>query len=254
MDLSIVIPVFEESAKIIRDIQAASMFSQGNRLTGEIIVVDDGSRDNTAVMAESVEVAPKLQLRVLRYDQNKGKGFALRTGVKESQGEYVMFADSGLCVPYEYALRGLSLIRSGVCEIAHGSRRLPQSRILKPQAWSRRLTARVFRAVAVLWMGIPSFLTDTQCGFKIYRGDIARELFGQCFTNGFMFDLEIILRALRKGYRIQEFPLEWTCDRDSRLSLTRSPGQILRELADIKRALKQTQKHFNHTWIKNARG
>jgi dolichyl-phosphate beta-glucosyltransferase len=237
MDLSIVIPVFEESAKIIRDIRAASEFLHDNRLAGEIIVVDDGSSDNTSWVAESVEVAPKVRLQVLRYAQNKGKGFAVRYGVKESQGEYVMFADSGLCVPYENALRGLSLIKSGACEIAHGSRKLPRSRILKPQAWPRRLTTRVFRGVAVLWMGIPSFLTDTQCGFKIYRGEIGRELFGGCFTNGFMFDLEIILRALRKGYRIQEFPLEWTCDRDSRLSLTRSPGRILRELADIKRSL-----------------
>lgn len=239
MDLSIVIPVFEESIKIIGDIRAASEFLHNNRLAGEIIVVDDGSSDDTALVAENVEVAPKVRLQVLRYDQNKGKGFAVRSGVKKSQGEFVMFADSGLCVPYENVLRGLSLIKSGACEIAHGSRKLPDSRILKPQAWPRRLTARVFRAIAVLWMGIPSSLTDTQCGFKMYRGEIGRELFGECFTNGFMFDLEIILRALRKGYRIQEFPLEWTCDRDSRLSLTRSPRQILRELTDIKRALKK---------------
>jgi hypothetical protein len=142
-------------------------------------------------------------------------------------------------VPYDHALRGLSLIQSGVCEIAHGSRKLPESRILQPQPWKRRLTGRLFRAVALLWMRIPPALTDTQCGFKVYRGTIARELYGESFTDGFMFDLEIILRALRKGYRIREFPLTWTCDRDSRLSLTRSPGQILRELADIKRVLRK---------------
>ncbi|MGH7494978.1 MAG: glycosyltransferase [bacterium] len=239
MDLSIVIPVFEESTKITRDIHAASVFLESHRLAGEIIVVDDGSRDDTALVAESVVVAPNARLRVLRYDQNQGKGFALRTGVKESAGEYVMFADSGLCVSFDHALRGLILINSGVCDIAHGSRRLPESRILQPQPWPRRLTGRLFRIVALLWMRIPPALTDTQCGFKIYRGRIARELYGESFTDGFMFDLEIILRAQRKGYRIREFPLAWSCDRDSRLSLTRSPRQILRELRDIKRVLKK---------------
>ncbi|MGH7452854.1 MAG: dolichyl-phosphate beta-glucosyltransferase, partial [bacterium] len=81
--------------------------------------------------------------------------------------------------------------------------------------------------------------TDTQCGFKIYRGDIAHELYPECMANGFMFDVEIIMRALRKGYRIKEFPIAWTCDRDSRLLRTQSTKQIWRELRDIKRALKK---------------
>ncbi len=237
MDLSIIIPVFEERAKIARDVQAASAFLQSDRLAGEIIVVDDGSRDDTAAVAKNAKPAANVRLNVIHYDQNKGKGFAVRTGVVESQADYVMFADSGLCVPYLNALRGLSMIKSGECEIAHGSRKLPDSRILQPQAWPRRLTAKVFRWLAMYWLRIPSFLTDTQCGFKIYRGEIARELYGECLTNGFMFDVEIILRALRKGYRIREFPVEWTCDLDSRLSLTRSPQQVWREMRDLKKAL-----------------
>ena len=238
MNLSIIIPAFEEQKKIARDILAAAEFLNGNQLAGEIIVVDDGSRDATAAVAESVETPPGARLKVTRYDQNKGKGFAIRTGVLASQGEYVMFADSGLCVPYQNALRGLSLIKSGVCEIAHGSRRLSASTILNPQAWQRRVSARLFRWLVIYGMKIPSHLTDTQCGFKIYRGDVARELYGECHTDGFMFDIEIILRALRKGYRIQEFPIAWTCDRDSRLSLTRSPQWILSELKMLKHVLK----------------
>jgi dolichyl-phosphate beta-glucosyltransferase len=237
MELSIVIPVFDESSKIVADIHAASAFLQKNNLTGEIIVVDDGSCDDTARVAKSVEMAPSIKLNVIRCEHHQGKGFAIRAGVRESQGENVMFADSGLCVPYHNAQRGLSLLNSGVCEMAHGSRKLKASRIIKPQAWPRRLTAKLFRWLVIYWIKIPSSLTDTQCGFKIYRGDIARELYGECFTNGFMFDIEIILRALQKGYRIQEFPIEWTCDRDSRLSFTRTPKQIWRELREIKRTL-----------------
>lgn len=238
MDLSIVIPVFQERAKIARDVQAAAAFLQSARLAGEIIVVDDGSRDGTADIARRTGVIAPVKLNVIHYDQNRGKGFAVRTGILASQGKCVMFADSGLCVPYQNARRGLNMIETGVCDIAHGSRKLPQSRIVQAQPWPRRLTARIFRALAVHWLGVPSFLTDTQCGFKIYRGHMARELYGEAGLNGFLFDIEIILRALRKGYRIREFPVEWTCDRDSRLSLTRSPLQVWREMLNLKQAFK----------------
>jgi dolichyl-phosphate beta-glucosyltransferase len=151
----------------------------------------------------------------------------------------VMFADSGLCVPYHQALRGLRLIENGVYEIGHGSRQLKASTILKAQIWYRRFAARMFRWLVIHWLNLPSYLTDTQCGFKIYRGEAARQLYDECFTNGFIFDLEIILRARRHGYRIQEFPIVWTCDPDSRLSLARSPLVIWRELRKLKRILEK---------------
>ena len=86
-------------------------------------------------------------------------------------------------------------------------------------------------------MKIPSEFTDTQCGFKIYRGDIARNLYSQCITDGFMFDIEILLRAQMQSYRIKEFPIEWSCDPDSRLSPTRSLTHILAELRTIRRTI-----------------
>ena len=86
-------------------------------------------------------------------------------------------------------------------------------------------------------MKIPPELTDTQCGFKIYKGDVARHLYGECMTDGFAFDIEIIIRAGKEGYRIKEFPIDWTCDRDSRLSPTRSSWRVLSELLKIKRSV-----------------
>jgi hypothetical protein len=86
---------------------------------------------------------------------------------------------------------------------------------------------------------IPEYLTDTQCGLKIYRGDVAHELYRECFTRGFMFDIEIILRAISRGYTIREFPVHWTSDPDSRLSIFRSFFNILRELGRIRRSLGQ---------------
>lgn len=237
MQLSIIIPAYNESAKIARDVLAAAEFLARAEWRGEIIVVDDGSADDTATVARKVDLPSPSSLRVIQNTEHRGKGHAVRSGIMQSQGEYVMFADSGLPVPYDNALRGLQLLQQGKCELAHASRRLRASLIKKAQPWQRRLFSTLFRWAMILFYKIPSRLTDTQCGFKIYRGDVARALFSECFTEGFMFDLEIILRALQHGYRIAEFPVEWTCDRDSRLSVTRSPQRIVSELLAIKAKL-----------------
>jgi dolichyl-phosphate beta-glucosyltransferase len=207
MDLSIVIPALNESKKIGRDVEEAAAFLENNRLAGEIIVVDDGSHDNTSETAKNIEISPAIKRNVIRYEHHRGKGYAVRTGIKQTSAEYVMFADSGCCVPYEDVLHGLKLLKNGDCDIA------------------------------IHYMKVPSEFTDTQCGFKIYKGDAARHLYGECITDGFIFDIEIILRARKEGYHIQEFPIDWTCDRDSRLSPTRNSWWVLSELITIKRAL-----------------
>jgi dolichyl-phosphate beta-glucosyltransferase len=237
MDLSIVIPAFEEGHKIARDIEAAAEFLQANDLRGEILVVDDGSRDNTSQAARNVLIPEGVERRVLRYDIHRGKGCGVRTGMVQTTGKYVMFADCGLCIPYGNALEGLEMLKSDVCDIAHGSRRHIQSDILQEQPWHRRLLSRTFKATVRLMLKIPRELTDTQCGFKVYKGDVARALYSQCITDGFMFDIEIILLALRQGYRIGEFPVEWACDPDSRLSVTRTPWPVLAELRTLRRTM-----------------
>ncbi|MHC4426786.1 MAG: glycosyltransferase [Planctomycetota bacterium] len=237
MDLSIVIPAYEESKKIARDVEAAAAFLEGNHFAGEVIVVDDGSRDDTAEAAKRAEVSPNIKLDVIRYERHRGKGYAVRTGIEHSSGEYVMFADSGSCVPYEDTLRGLELLKSGACDIAHGSRKMSGCHIEKTQSMYRRICSRMFHWLVIHDMKVPAELTDTQCGFKIYKGDVARHLYGECITDGFTFDIEIIMRAQKEGYRIKEFPLDWTCDRDSRLSPTRSSWRVLSELLTIRRVL-----------------
>jgi dolichyl-phosphate beta-glucosyltransferase len=155
----------------------------------------------------------------------------------QTTGKYAMFADCGLCIPYHNVRTGLEMLRSGTFDIAHGSRRHIQSAILRGQPWHRRLLSHAFKATVRTLLGVPRTLTDTQCGFKVYRGDVARELYGQCVTDGFLFDIEIILRAVRRGYRIGEFPVQWACDRDSRLSVTRTPWPVLAELLALRRAM-----------------
>ncbi len=237
MDLSIVIPAFNESKKIAGDIKAAADFLNSQHLTGEVIIVDDGSEDTTSQIAKNTKVPLGVTLNVIRYEHHRGKGYAVRTGIRQSTGQFVMFADSGSCVPYEDTLRGLEFIRKGLCDIAHGSRKMIDCYIEKNQSLYRRICAKLFHWFIIHYMGISSEYTDTQCGFKVYRGDVARSLYSNAFTDGFAFDIEIILRAQQEGYKINEFPLNWSCDRDSRLSPSRSLFQILKELIIIKRAL-----------------
>lgn len=238
VDLSIVIPAFEESKKIAHDIEGAITFLECQHFEGEVIVVDDGSCDDTSEAAKSVPASPGIPLRVIRYNHHRGKGYAVRIGVGKARGKYIMYADSGSCTPYENILLGMAMIKRGVCDIAHGSRKLLESEIFKSHVWYRRILSYIFRRIMIFWMGIPFELTDTQCGFKVYRGDIAKTLYGQCITDGFIFEIEIILRALKRGYHMREFPIEWTADRDSRLSVIRSPRRIIPELITIKRVLK----------------
>jgi dolichyl-phosphate beta-glucosyltransferase len=241
MDLSIVIPAYEESKKIAYDVEMAAAFLKENRFTGQVIVVDDGSKDNTAEIAKNAlnNPSPSIELKVERYNQHRGKGYAVRKGIEQTSGEYVMFADSGCCVPYEDTLRGLELIKSGACDIAHGSRKMRGCHIEKAQSLYRRICSKIFHWFVIHDMKIPAEFTDTQCGFKIYRGDVARHLYGECITDGFTFDIEIIMRAQREGYRIKEFPIDWTCDPDSRLSPTRSSWRVLSELLKIRRIMTQ---------------
>jgi dolichyl-phosphate beta-glucosyltransferase len=122
-ELSIVIPAYNEAHKIARDIAAVGAFLSEQGLVGEIIVSDDGSSDDTAGVARACNVPESVTLKVLSQEKNRGKGAAVRAGIVASSGLFVMFADSGVCIPYEQAMRGLELLRGNKCEIAHASRK-----------------------------------------------------------------------------------------------------------------------------------
>jgi len=243
MDLSIIIPVYNERNKIADDIRSASDFFTDYNIKGEIIVVDDGSNDQSSEIAGNTEVLPGITLRIIHYQPHRGKGFAVKKGMLESSGDYVLFIDSGGCVPFANIIRGIELICEGTCDIAHGSRELPDSRILRFKKWHRRIGALLFRKFVQFYIKIPQHLTDTQCGLKIYKKNIAHELYSESITEGFMFDIEIILLAEQRGYRIKEFPIEWTADPDSRLSVIKTFFSVFYELSRIKKGHKGPQRY-----------
>jgi dolichyl-phosphate beta-glucosyltransferase len=231
--LSIIIPAYNERAKIVRDLDAAYDFLMAQSIDGEILVVADGSTDDTAAVASEC-IARIPVLRVLPVTSQRGKGAAIKRGVEAANGSIIMFADAGLCVPFEDALLGLALLETPTCDLAHGSRSDPGTVLVRVQPLWRRLGSRAFRTLIYAIMGIPRTIGDTQCGFKLYRAAVARDLYADLFTAGYMFDVEIILRAVRRGYRIAGFPVRWSNDADSRYHPIKGTIQILRQLANIR--------------------
>jgi glycosyltransferase involved in cell wall biosynthesis len=233
MDLSIVIPAFNESKKIGADVAEAAAFLHGAALTGEVIVVDDGSRDHTA------EIASAAGAFVIRLAENRGKGRAVQAGVGQSGGQVVLVADSGSCVPYKDALPAVQRIQSGLTDLALASRNLKQTVIVRDRPLRRRILSRFFRLAARAVVGIPHWISDPQCGFKVYDGKIARELFSSLQTDGFLFELEITLGAVKRDCRIEEFPIHWSCDPDTRLHPAAMAGKLLRELLHLRRQIRR---------------
>lgn len=231
MELSIVIPAYNEEKKIDQDLKAALEFLQRHRLEGEILVVDDGSKDATA---QRVRAFPEVQL--LEYGGNRGKGFATRYGMARTRGDYVMFADAGLCVPYDMALVGLTYLRQGMCDIAVANRRMGGSHTAG-QPLYRRVGSLLNSLLVRTVMGIPWHLNDTQCGFKLFRGEVARKIYGEMISERMMADIEMLLRASRDGQRILNFPVPWTNDADTRFNPFWGQLNNFAELARIKRAL-----------------
>ncbi len=242
MDISIVIPALNEAEKIQFDVEAAASFTKDSGWQGEVIVVDDGSTDGTAEAARKANIPSSVKLVIIRLEKNSGKGFAVKTGIQKSRGDVVLFADSGTCIPYTNALKQIERIRSGNLDIAMASRQLKETRILKDRSRKRRRLSWLFRMAAITITGLPRRITDSQCGFKLYQGKIARKLFDECLTRGYSFELEIILRALKLDYKVEEFPIEWSCDLDTRLRPGSDAFAVFKEMFKVRSIIKKAKK------------
>jgi len=238
MDISIVIPALNEERKIAPDITTAAFFFGEAGLKGEVIVVDDGSTDHTFHNALTAMVPEAVRRWVLRLAKNSGKGAALQAGVRETTGAVVLVADSGTCIPYADALPAYARIRAGAADIALASRVHPDTVICRNRPFARRVVSRAFRGAASLVAKLPKEISDSQCGFKLYRGDVARDLFAGLETKGFVFEVEILLKAKGRGLRIEEFPVHWSCDPDTRLRPGSQAITVFKELRRIRKIMR----------------
>jgi dolichyl-phosphate beta-glucosyltransferase len=228
---SVVVPVFNEVKKIGIDISQMNEYFSGQDYTFEIVIVDDGSTDGTDKLLESLWPAVPV-LRSLQHSPNRGKGYAARRGVLESKGQFVLLVDAGSCVSYPEVEKGFKLLSQGF-DGAFGSRVMKQSKLIKKQRPFRRAGSWVFGKVARWILGI-NWIRDTQCGFKMFHGEAARQIFRENTIEGFMFDIETILNARKMGFRIIEFPIGWKNDPDSRFRPFFGSIRNIRELLKIK--------------------
>lgn len=217
-DLSIVIPAYNEEKKISKDIEAVYKYFKEYSIKGELVIVDDGSKDKTSEIARAYSSGFST-LKLISYKPNKGKGFAVKTGVLQANGENILIVDSGLCVPFECANIGLELLRKGN-DIALGSRNEinDKARILIKQPLYRRLGSKLFQFLITSFKLIPENIQDTQCGFKLFKKEIAHSIFNKMFTEKFMWDIEMLRILSKRKYKVVTFGVEWSNDPDTRFN------------------------------------
>jgi glycosyltransferase involved in cell wall biosynthesis len=224
VDLSVVIPAFNEGRRILRNLEEVRRFLETSVARWEIIVVDDGSRDDTAD-----RVAECAEVRLLRNGRNRGKGYSVRRGMLEATLATVLFTDADLSTPIEEAIQLCGAIDDGA-DIAIASRKASSAKRVRRTA-HRRLMAAGFRLL-VKAIALRGF-HDTQCGFKMFRRTTVREVFGRQRLERWGFDVEILYIARKLGLRIVEVPVSWTESAETRLRAT-TPLSMARDLLLIR--------------------
>jgi dolichyl-phosphate beta-glucosyltransferase len=228
--LSIVIPAYNESARISKALGEVLRVVRERAWQAEVLVVNDGSTDRTAaIVAEIAQLNP--EVRLLNNQENRGKGFSVRHGVLSAVGDTVMFTDADLSAPMEEAERLFDALKQGA-DIAIGSRWLERNRQTHKQPLYRQFFGRCFNAITRLIMGLP--FADTQCGFKAFRRPVAQTIFQLQRIERWGFDPELLFIALKRGYKIQEVPVTWGHDERSRLSYLKDGIKMLEEIAYIR--------------------
>jgi len=227
---SIVIPAFNERARIPATLRSVVDCIRAHGWSAEVIVVNDGSSDETArLVREFSEHSP--EVRLLENPSNRGKGYSVRSGILHALGDVVMFTDADLSSPIEEAERLFAAIAQGA-DIAIGSRWLASSRQTHRQPLYRQFFGRCFNALTRMVMNLP--FADTQCGFKAFTRSAAQTVFQLQTIERWGFDPEILFIALKRGYHIQEVPVSWAHDERSRISYLRDGLQMLKELAIVR--------------------
>lgn len=214
-DLSVVVPAYNEEGRLEPTLRDVAGYCRRTGRTAEIIVVDDGSRDQTATLVNRLS-RELPEIRLIRLAANTGKGFAVRTGVVNSLGRLVLFTDADGATPISEIDRLETAIRAGA-HVAIGSRVVKGEGVRVRAKWYRRLMGRSFHFL-VTTLTVRG-IDDTQCGFKLFQSDVAHDLFARLLMNRFSFDVELLLMAQLQGHQVAEVPVNWTHIAGSRINL-----------------------------------
>jgi dolichyl-phosphate beta-glucosyltransferase len=227
--VSIVVPAFNEAGRIAETVRKIDAFVRQSPLAFELIVVDDGSTDHTAEIVRSLGAK---SLRLIRNNENHGKGYAVRQGVLAASGKYVLFTDADLSAPIEELNKLLEIaIREGA-DVVIGSRNVDRRYIEKRQSHLRELGGIVFNLMVRFFLGLR--LRDTQCGFKLFQRQRSRRVFEEQTTSGFGFDPELLFLAKRNGLKIHEAPVRWSHAEGSKLNFLRDGVRMFFDLVRIR--------------------
>ena len=228
--LSIVIPAYNESARIEATLERVMRCVAEQMWDAEVLVVDDGSKDETPAIVERwMEVHPRLHL--IQNPGNRGKGYSVRNGLLQAAGDVVLFTDADLSAPMEEAELLLTAIHAGA-DVAIGSRWLDRTRQTLHQPLYRQFFGRCFNWITRRVMGLP--YKDTQCGFKAFKRPVAQIIFRLQRIERWGFDPEILFIARKLRYKIREVPVTWGHDERSRMSYLKDGMKMLEEMALIR--------------------
>ena len=214
MKLSIIIPAYNEEDRIVFTLEETLAYLSTQNYRAEIRVVSDGSHDRTGQVVHSLNRPENVDVYFHEYHPNRGKGYAVRYGMLKGKADVVMFMDADYSVPIMAVETGFSLMSDG-CDIAIASRAMQGSQIEHHQNRAREWSARIYTLIQNCYLGIS--YPDTQCGFKLFRRDVAQVLFSRQRLNSVIFDPEILWLAKQKGFRVGQFPVKWTHMEDSRI-------------------------------------
>ena len=233
--LSVVVPAYNEEQRLPRTLDRLHEYYESQDYSYDVIVVSDGSKDRTnQIVSDFVKSHPKF--RLIEYSPNRGKGYAVRTGILAAQGDLILFCDADLATPQEETEKLLPHMAGGA-HIAIGSRPLRESQLDKHQPLYREMFGRMSNKLIQLLA--VSGIKDTQCGFKMFTREVAHDIFNRCKLNEFGFDFECLMVARDLGYRIDEVPIRWLDQEGSKVVLMRDGPRALRDLVKIRMAGKK---------------
>lgn len=231
MFLSIIIPAYNEEKRIGPTLVRIHSFLRGRSYDYEVLVVDDGSTDNTSREVKKSDLFKENKLRIISNGSNRGKGFSVKNGILNSRADFVLISDADLSTPIEEIDKLFKYIDKDF-DIVIGSRSVNSSEIIIHQPWHRECMGRIFNFF-VRKMLVDDF-KDTQCGFKLFKGNIARAIAALLRIEGFSFDVEMLYIAKQKGYKIAETGVVWNNSAQSTVKVFRSSLNMFLDLFRIK--------------------